>query len=58
VVPSVIETAVRCLEKGTARTLDTIHVASAASIGIDLFITSDSRQAESARAMKLRVEIV
>jgi predicted nucleic acid-binding protein len=33
VVPAIIEGAVNCLEGGTMRTLDAIHVASAISIG-------------------------
>jgi uncharacterized protein len=58
VVPTIIEGAVSCLEGGTMRTLDAIHVASALSIGSDLFVTSDPRQAEGARAMKLKTELV
>jgi predicted nucleic acid-binding protein len=58
VVPSIIEGAVRCLGGGTMRTLDAIHVASAMSIGSELFVTSDPRQAEGARAMKLQTELV
>ncbi|MGA2480953.1 MAG: type II toxin-antitoxin system VapC family toxin [Spirochaetia bacterium] len=58
VVPAIIVGAVRCLEGATMRTLDAIHVASAMSIGSDLFVTADSRQAEGARAMKLQTELV
>jgi len=58
VVPTIIEGAVSCLEDGTIRTLDAIHVASAMSIGCELFVTSDPRQAEGARAMKLQTELV
>ncbi|MGA2642014.1 MAG: type II toxin-antitoxin system VapC family toxin [Spirochaetia bacterium] len=58
VVPTIIEGAVNCLEGGTMRTLDAIHVASAMSIGSELFVTSDPRQAEGARAMKLQTELV
>jgi len=58
VVPLVIEGAVSCLERGTMRTFDAIHVASAMSIGSELFVTADPRQAEGARAMKLRTELV
>ena len=58
VVPTIIEGAVNCLEGGTIRTLDAIHVASAMSIGSELFVTSDPRQAQGARAMKLKTELV
>jgi hypothetical protein len=58
VVPTIIEGAVRCLEEGTMRTLDAIHVASAMFTGSNLFVTSDPRQAEGARAMKLQTELV
>jgi uncharacterized protein len=58
VVPAIIEGAISCLEGGTMRTLDAIHVASAISIGSELFVTSDARQAEGARAMKLQTELV
>jgi hypothetical protein len=58
VVPTIIEGAVNCLEGGTIRTLDAIHVASAMSIGSELFVTSDPRQAEGARTMKLQTELV
>ena len=58
VVPAIIEGAVSCLEGGTMRTLDAIHVASAMSSGAELFVTSDSRQAAGARAMKLQTELV
>lgn len=58
VVPMIIEDAVRCLEGGTVRTLDAIHVASALSAQCDLFVTSDPRQAEGARAMGLPTELV
>ena len=58
VVPSIIESAVNCFERGTMRTLDAIHVVSTMSIGSELFVTSDPRQAEGARAMKLRTELV
>jgi len=58
VVPVIVEAAVRCLEGGTMRTLDAIHVASALSDECDLFVTSDPRQAEGARAMRLPTELV
>ena len=58
VVPTIIEGAVSCLAGGTMRTLDAIHVASAMSVGSELFVTSDPRQAEGARAMKLKTELV
>jgi len=58
VVPTIIAGAVSCLEGGTMRTLDAIHVASAMSIASELFVTSDPRQAEGARAMKLQTELV
>jgi predicted nucleic acid-binding protein len=58
VVPAIIEGAVKCLEAGTMRTLDAIHVASAVSSGCELFVTSDPRQADGARAMNLRTELL
>ena len=58
VVPAIIEGAVNCLEGGTMRTLDAIHVASAMFSGSELFVPSDSRQAAGARAMKLQTELV
>ena len=58
VVPVIVEGAVRCLEGGTMRTLDAIHVASALSAECDMFVTSDPRQAEGARGMRLPTELV
>ena len=58
VVPAIIEGAIRCLEGGTMRTLDAIHVASAMSAECELFVTSDPRQAKGARTMKLSTELV
>jgi predicted nucleic acid-binding protein len=58
VVPVIVDGAVRCLEGGTMRTLDAIHVASAMSAECDVFVTSDPRQAEGARAMRLATELL
>jgi uncharacterized protein len=46
------------VEPFAVRTLDAVHVASAASLGnaVDVFVTYDDRQAEAARAAGFRVE--
>ena len=54
--PEVLAAAVRCLEQASLRTLDAIHVASGLDQACDLFLTSDQRQFEVARQMKLRAE--
>lgn len=51
----VLSHAVVCLETTALRTLDAIHVASAAKGGCDLFVSADQRQCRGAIAMGIRV---
>jgi hypothetical protein len=55
---NVIRLSVQCLERHPLRAMDAIHIACALSIGPDLFVTSDKRQTEAARAEGLTVEEV
>ena len=56
--PAVIRQAVRSLEKYPLRSLDAIQVASALIADVDLFITSDERQRNAARKLKLKTILI
>jgi predicted nucleic acid-binding protein len=47
-----------CLEKTSLKSLDAIHIASALSEEVDLFVTSDIRQAKAAKILKLKLEVI
>lgn len=53
-----IKMAVAVIESSSIRTLDAIHVGAALAAGASLFVTTDSRQAEAARAAGLDVRFV
>jgi hypothetical protein len=55
---SVVDGAIRCLERSPLRASDAIHIASALEIAPDLFLSGDRRQCEAATAMGLKVEYV
>ncbi len=57
-VQEVIQTSIECLEKGSIRTLDALHIASAVEYGCDLFLTADSRQCCISEQMGLKVQLV
>jgi predicted nucleic acid-binding protein len=54
----VIARSIQCLEKGTVRSLDALHVAAAHEYKCDLFLSGDVRQKKAAVNMGLKVEIV
>ena len=54
--PTVIRTAITCLEHSALRAMDVIHVASAKESVCDVFVSADDRQCRAARLLKLRVE--
>jgi len=54
----VIARSVECLEKGSLRSLDALHVAAAVEYGCDLFLTRDVRQKGIAIALGLNIETV
>jgi predicted nucleic acid-binding protein len=56
--PTILKHAVRALENHPVRSSEAIHVGSALALEADIFVTSDRRQAEAARAMGLAVEEV
>ena len=58
ITPSVINVSITCLEKGTIRTLDALHISCALASGCSLFLTSDKRQYVIAEKMKLKVELI
>jgi len=54
----VVGRSIECLESGTVRSLDAIHIASAIECASDIFVTSDKNQNETASIMGLNVQIV
>jgi len=54
--PEIIESSIRILERFPLRAMDAIHLASATSIPIDLFISADVRQLNAAKQMRLKVK--
>lgn len=55
---SIIAKSVNCLEKGSIRSLDALHIASALEDKCDIFITGDIRQKKIAALMDLKVRMV
>jgi len=56
VTDQVVARAVELLERWPLRSSDSLHVASAAEWGADLFVSADDRQCAAARGYGLRVE--
>ena len=56
ITDQVVERVVELLERWPLRSSDSIHVASAAEWGADLFVSADKRQCAAARGYGLRVE--
>ena len=56
VTDQVVARAVELLERWPLRSADSLHVASAAEWGADLFVSADDRQCAAARGYGLRVE--
>ena len=54
ITPEVVASAVTLIESTPLRTLDAIHIASAASLKAELFVTADRRQLSAARAAGLQ----
>ena len=52
----VIQVSINCLEKGTNRSLDALHIGAAITYNSDRFITGDMRQKSIAEVMGLSVE--
>jgi predicted nucleic acid-binding protein len=50
--------AIAAMEHNALRTMDALHVGSALSARVDLFVTSDRRQAMAAREMGLQTEYI
>lgn len=46
------------MDYGPLRAMDALHVGSALSAGVDLFVTADRRQAHAAQGMGLKTELV
>jgi predicted nucleic acid-binding protein len=55
---SIIENTIMCLETGSVKTLDAIHIASALESGCDLFLSADKNQCKVAKSLNLSVEVV
>lgn len=58
ITPSVINISIACLEKGTIRSLDALHVGCAVSSGCNLFLTSDKRQYNIAGKMNIKAKLI
>ncbi|MBN2536516.1 MAG: type II toxin-antitoxin system VapC family toxin [Spirochaetales bacterium] len=58
ITSSIINIAITCLEKGTIRTLDALHISCAVFSMCNLFLTSDKRQCIIAEKMKLKVKLI
>ena len=56
VTDQVVARAVELLERWPLRSSDSLHVASAAEWGADLFVSADDRQCAAARGYGLRIE--
>jgi predicted nucleic acid-binding protein len=56
--PEVLEQTIRCLETNRLSVMDAIHLASAITVGCDLFVSSDIRQIEAVKNLGLEVEQV
>lgn len=50
--------ALAAMERARLRATDALHIGSAQSTGVDLFVTADRRQAAAAQAAGLAVELV
>jgi len=57
-IPEVIAKSILLLEKNNLRTIDAIHIASAAMWEPDLFVSSDKRQTDAAKKSGLKVKLV
>ena len=57
-IPEVIAKSILLLEKNNLRTIDAIHIASAAMWEPDLFVSSDKRQTDAANKSGLKVKLV
>lgn len=56
--PAVLAQAIFSLEKNALRGMDAIHIGSAIALKVDVFISADKRQCDSAARMGLRTEAV
>ncbi len=56
--PELIEEAVFCLENTVIRSLDAIHLATAKIINCDLFVTSDKKQYQAAKKLKIPAKLI
>ena len=54
--PSVIQTAVECMERFPLRTLDALHLGAAIAAQAELFVSSDRAQCSAARGLNLQVD--
>ncbi len=50
--------AIAAMERSRLRAMDALHIASAQSAGVDLFVTADRRQAAAAEAAGLNTELI
>lgn len=50
--------AIVVMERARLRAMDALHIGSAQSNAVDLFVTADRRQAQAAQAVGLRTELV
>ncbi|MBH2019897.1 type II toxin-antitoxin system VapC family toxin [Polaromonas sp.] len=55
---SVERSAIRALEASTLRGMDALHVGAALAAGVDLFVTADVRQFNSAQALGLNATLL
>ena len=55
---SLERSAVRALEAGALRGMDALHVGAALAAGVDLFVTADIRQFNSAQAFGLKATLL
>lgn len=55
---NVIHKAIQCLETSALRGMDAIHVACAATLSVDYFVTGDKRQSDAAKRLGLNTVLV
>ena len=58
ITPDVINRAVELLQQHPLRTLDALHISCAVNATIDLFVTSDLKQGNAAKAIGLDVKYI
>lgn len=56
--PAVLRQAVKCLESSVLHGMDAIHIGSALTLGVNVFVTADQRQQEAALQAGLRVDLI